>query len=332
LEGLSALHNDGLLILDEFSQIAPGQAGEAAYMLANGQGKTRAGRTGAARAAATWRLLFLSSGEESLLALSVRGNQKTQAGQEIRMADIEADAGAGKGLFEDIHESPSPAAFALALRDAATTQHGAVGMAWLREVVENCAGLSEALSGCLKKFMEAVTPKDAGGQISRVARRFALCSVAGELATQAGLTGWEAGEADRAAQACFSAWLSGFGGAGNREERAMLAQVRAFFEAHGSSRFEDMNPAYPDKVERIINRAGFFRTGTSGTREYLVLPEAFKNEVCRGLDARQAVTALVEAGWLAKGEGDRATQKPRLPGIGPTRCYVFTERMWEGEE
>ncbi|MDR1463596.1 MAG: hypothetical protein LBI68_10805, partial [Azoarcus sp.] len=62
------------------------------------------------------------------------------------MADIEADAGAGMGLFEDIHESHSPAAFALALRDAATAQHGAVGMAWLREVVENRAGLSEALS------------------------------------------------------------------------------------------------------------------------------------------------------------------------------------------
>ncbi|MDR1463595.1 MAG: DUF927 domain-containing protein [Azoarcus sp.] len=80
LEGLAALHNDGLLILDEFSQIAPGQAGEAAYMLASGQGKTRAGRTGAARAAATWRLLFLSSGEESLSAMAARAGQKAQAG------------------------------------------------------------------------------------------------------------------------------------------------------------------------------------------------------------------------------------------------------------
>jgi len=48
LEGLAALHNDGLLILDELSQIDPAQAGEAAYLLANGQGKTRAGRSGAA--------------------------------------------------------------------------------------------------------------------------------------------------------------------------------------------------------------------------------------------------------------------------------------------
>ncbi len=40
LEGLTALHNDGLLILDELSQMEPKEAGEAAYLLANGQGKT----------------------------------------------------------------------------------------------------------------------------------------------------------------------------------------------------------------------------------------------------------------------------------------------------
>lgn len=38
LEGLAALHNDGLLILDKLSQIDPKEAGEAAYLLANGQG------------------------------------------------------------------------------------------------------------------------------------------------------------------------------------------------------------------------------------------------------------------------------------------------------
>lgn len=42
LEGLAALHNDGLLILDELSQMEPKEAGESAYLLANGQGKARA--------------------------------------------------------------------------------------------------------------------------------------------------------------------------------------------------------------------------------------------------------------------------------------------------
>jgi len=80
LEGLAALHNDGLLILDELSQIDPREAGEAAYLLANGRGKNRAARNGTARQAASWRLLFLSAGEESLSALMAKAGRRSTAG------------------------------------------------------------------------------------------------------------------------------------------------------------------------------------------------------------------------------------------------------------
>ena len=53
LEGLAAMHNDGLLILDELSQCDPREAGEAACLLANGQGKSRAQRDGTATGVAT---------------------------------------------------------------------------------------------------------------------------------------------------------------------------------------------------------------------------------------------------------------------------------------
>ena len=41
LEGVAAAHCDSLLILDELSQVSPKEAGEIAYMLANGAGKAR---------------------------------------------------------------------------------------------------------------------------------------------------------------------------------------------------------------------------------------------------------------------------------------------------
>jgi putative DNA primase/helicase len=59
LEGLAALYNDCVLILDELGQMNPHDAGEAAYLLANGRGKARATRSGTARQSQTWRLLFL---------------------------------------------------------------------------------------------------------------------------------------------------------------------------------------------------------------------------------------------------------------------------------
>lgn len=328
LEGLAALHNDGLLILDELSQIDPKEAGDAAYLLANGQGKVRASRTGAARQSARWRLLFLSAGEESLSALMARAGKRANAGQEIRLADIEADAGAGMGAFEQLHGHATPAEMALAIKDAATRNYGAVGMEWLHRIVEDRPSLADFLHSGMAQFVADVLPAGAAGQVQRVARRFALVAVAGELASHYGLTGWQQGESERAAKACFAAWLGAFGGAGNREERAMLAQVRAFFEAHGASRFEDMNA---DHDQRIINRAGFYRNGADGGREYLVLPEAFKRDVCQGFDAKAITAALMDAGWIERGGDGKATQKPRLPGMGPTRCYVFTSHMWEGD-
>lgn len=330
LEGLAALHNDGVLILDELSQCDPKEAGEAAYLLANGQGKARAARNGTARASQRWRLLFLSAGEESLSALMARAGRKANVGQEVRLADFEADAGAGMGAFEELHGQPNPAALAHALKDAAAVTHGAVGIEFLRRVVKDRQGLTEPLVSGMCRFVNDVVPANAAGQVERVARRFALVAMAGSVATHYGLTGWDDDEAERAAKACFASWLDGFGGAGNLEERNVLAQIRAFFEAHGASRFEDFAAT---EEQRVNNRAGFCRIGTNNVREFLVLPEAFKNEVCKGIDAKSAVKLLVANGWIAPGGDGRPMQKPRLPGLGTTtRVYVFTGKIWEGDE
>lgn len=320
LEGLAAMHNDGLLILDELSQVDPKEAGEAAYLLANGQGKARASRSGAARQSARWRLLFLSAGEESLTALMARAGRKANAGQEIRLADIDADAGAGMGSFETLHDQASPAALALAVKDAATRHHGAVGLAWLHCIVADRAVLADELATGIKSFVEDVAPKEAAGQVLRVARRFALVAMAGELATHYGLTGWDKGEAIDAARKCFAVWLEAFGGTGNREERNIQSQVRAFFEAHGASRFED-TAATSD--QRIINRAGFYRTGASGVREFLILSESFRRDICQGFGEKAAKEALIACGVLIPGKDGKPTQSVRLPGIGPTKAYVM---------
>jgi len=209
LEGLAALHNDGLLILDELSQMDPKEAGEAAYLLANGQGKTRASRHGTAKTSARWSLFFLSAGEESLMSLMARAGQGTNAGQEIRLADIEADAGVGMGIFENIHNQLSPASMALSLKQYTSQYNGAIGVDWLKQVVANQPSITRDIGGGIQNFVDKVVWPEASGQIIRVARRFALVAVAGELASQYGLTGWKEGEALNAANVFFKhGWMS----------------------------------------------------------------------------------------------------------------------------
>lgn len=321
LEGLAALHNHGLLILDEISQIDPGAAGDAAYLLANGQGKARASRNGLAKPAQRWRLIFLSAGEESLSAIMARAGKKTSAGQEIRLADIEADAGANMGIFEELHGFSSAGALATDIKEAADKYFGAVGISWLNFLAENRVQLEYHINESIDHFQAKAAPTSAAGQVERVARRFAVVAAAGELATRYGLTGWAEGEATQAALKCFAAWLESFGGSGNREERAILAQVRAFFEMEGASRFEYLNAT---EDQRIHNRAGFYRTGDSGEREFLVLPEVFRREICQGFDEKMVKKALKDAGVLLPGNDEKPTQVTRIPAFGKSsRVYVF---------
>jgi hypothetical protein len=157
--------------------------------------------------------------------------------------------------------------------------------------------------------------------VQRVARRFALVAVAGELATEAGLTGWAQGEATTAAAHCLRDWIEAFGGIGNHEERAILEHVRAFIEAHGSSRFESMTA---DR-ERINNRVGYIRQKAGQAREYLIFPESFKREVCKGFDHRQVSRVLIEQGVMLHNNDSGATLPVRTPDSNSlVRMYILT--------
>jgi len=332
LEGLCHLHNDGFLVLDDIDQASEKDVGDSAYMIANESSKNRADRNGAARKSVSWRLLFLSNGEHSLADIMRRAGKSPNAGQEIRLADIPADAGMGMGAFEELHGIPTSAQFAEEVVAMAGRFYGAVGIEWLRRLVAHRTNLSKLIREALKQFVADVVPPGASGQIERVARRFALIGFAGELATHFGLTDWPENEALKAAKALFGAWLQEFGGIENQEERKLLNQVREFFEHHGSSRFQ---PAKNDKLyddTKIINRVGFWRDTAVGERQYLVLPESFKNEIAKGFNSTWAGKTLVARGWIVPDHEDRPTQKTYIAGFKNCRVYIFSERMWKDDD
>lgn len=327
LEGIATQHSDLLVCLDELRELPNVKdAGPVAYMLANGQGKGRANRDGTARAAASWRVLYLSTGEIGLSDLIAEGGGRTYAGQEVRVLDIPADAGAKLGMFERLPQGMKAGAFADALKDAAGTHYGHAGPAFVAELASRHGEAREALRMARDAIAATLAPADAAGQVRRVAQRFALVAAAGELATEYGLTGWTEGEAAQAAAVCFRAWLDARGTAGAAEPAAMLAQVRRFLEAHGESRFAPMDQT---DNRATINRAGFRREAADGSgTEFLVLREAFKVELCKGFDNRAVAKALAEAGAL-KPDNDGSTTRPeRLPEFGLTRCYVITAAVW----
>lgn len=333
LEGVAALHCDALLCLDEIGQVDGRDAGQIAYMLANGQGKTRAGRSGEARPAAEWRLLFLSSGEISLadkIAEDGRG-RRVAAGQEVRIVDIAADAGAGLGIFENLHGFASADAFARHLKMASGEHYGEAWRAFMTVLVKDFDAIAPMVNGFRNEFVSENAPAGADGQVSRVAARFGLVAAGGEMATLFGVLPWQPGEATSAAARCFADWLSLRGGAGPAEEREAISAVRRFVELHGNSRFEPMGElinrdGMGEPIEvRIQNRAGFRRRDAAGGLEYLVLPEVWRGEVCAGMDAVTVAKTLAARGMMKSGGDGKLQNLQRVPGFSnPVRCYVIT--------
>ena len=316
LEAIAQAHNDGLLVLDELAQVDPREAGEIAYMLANGKGKQRARRDGLMRRAATWRLLFLSAGEIGLADHMLAAGKASRAGQEVRLADVPADAGKGYGIFERLHSFPSGAALAEHLNKAVEHCHGTVIRLYLRQLTQVSRDqLISSIEALRRDFLNDHVPARADGQARRVASRFALIAAGGELATRFGLTGWPIGEAIEGAAVCYVAWLDRRGGAGCQETTMALAQVRHFIEAHGESRFSDLDKP---SDRPTINRAGYRRRHDSGGVEFLMLPEVFRQEICAGLDYRQVARVLRERGILKTEGPDRFTIKPR--DLGRVYC------------
>jgi uncharacterized protein (DUF927 family) len=257
------------------------------------------------------------------LAEAKGGPRRARAGQEVRVLDIPADTGRN-GLFEALHGFGDARALADAVKAAAGRLYGVAGAAWLELLAADPEGCAAAAREVIQAFAGTHVPPGADGQVMRAAQRFALVAAAGELAIGAGILPWPPGEAERAAAACFAAWLEARqGGDGRAEDAAAVTAVRDFLERHGDARFVPLSgEADPDRP--ILNRAGWRRRAPDGTWVYLILPGVWRSEVCAGLDPQQAARALLARGFLEPGDGGRATQKPRIPGIGPTRVYVVS--------
>ncbi len=330
LEIIAAGHNHALLCLDEIGECEAREVGNVAYMLANGRGKMRMTKTLQARHSLTWNLLFLSTGEQSLSDKITESGGTVKGGQEIRLCDIEADTGKF-GLFEDLHDFPSGQSFSDHLRAASCKFYGTPIREFLTRLTEfDHSEIRHQWHGFKDKFINDVLPdkEKVPGEVFRVAARFALVALGGELATETGITKWQKGEALNAAKIVFLQWMNGREGKGQSDAENAVRQVRAFLEKSGASAFQ--NVAYAD--EKIINRAGFIkRDEVTKQTEYLILPEAFRRDVCKGLDYRFAAKVLTERGYLDADKGSPSKVIYLSKELGRQRVYVIRDMLTESE-
>jgi putative DNA primase/helicase len=334
LEALAESHNDGTLFLDELVQADGEEAIEIAYLLANGQGKARMTRTMAQRPRSRWNVIVVSTGEMTLAEHAAASGARARGGADVRFLNVDEDAGANLGIFENLHGAPSADVFARQLKDGALQCYGSPFRAFVERIVSHRAEVEEIVRKVRERFVRQVVPAGACGESIRAAERFALFAAAGELATEWGLTGWEEGESIKAAERCYSEWARTRAAGGRSfDVEAAIAQVKAFIETKSASRFPTLSGGQITREgERIIDRAGFRRLKDGGEIEYVIFREIFKSEICRGHSHRMVLKELDRRGFLVREEAWSMTVKRRLPDLGLIRVYCIRAEFLESDD
>jgi putative DNA primase/helicase len=322
IEAIAESHNDATLLLDELGQVAPDDAENIVYMLSNGAGRSRLTSHISMRPSFTWRLVMLSTGEPTLAEHAGVAGKRVRQGADARLLNITADAGAGLGVFEDLHDFPSPAAFAQGIERNAKQYFGTAFRAFVAAVVSDREGIREKVHGFLERFRTEMVPGRSSGAVHRAADRFALVGAAGELATQMGITGWTQGEAWHAAERLFQEWLV------TKHDVMVdvdtpIRRLRELF-LHHPERFSLVE----NSDDEVPNLAGYLHNKpTAGESEFWLLPEVFQREICAGVSPQLVARELERRGHLRR-QGEHFTAKVRVPDEkNPLRVYRVRESL-----
>jgi uncharacterized protein (DUF927 family) len=295
IEGTAVLFSDTLLPLDELGVASALEVGNIVYSLASGIGKQRAQQDGSLRRSKSWRVIVLSTGELSIADKIREAAKNVRAGQEIRILDIDADAGKGFGVFDHGGPDGDAGKLAIAIKEATVKFYGTAGPAFAKAL--SAEGLDKVAAD-IKVAQAALTERLTGGatngQVSRAAQRFAVIGVAGELAIQLGILPLSPGQVATATKELFATWR------GNRgddpgEITAAIEQIRTLLERFGDSRFDPLSRE--EGTRPVSDRLGWVR-GTGSERQWLIPAGVWRDVFCQGFDAKIVARALADRGML----------------------------------
>lgn len=315
MEGVAAIFNDSFLAIDEISEAEGKEIGGIVYALANGVGKTRAQRDGTARPSHRWVVAVVSTGERTISSHMAEKGLQTKAGQEVRLLNIPIFG--RHGSFDNLHEYDNGRQFSDALQTNCKKYYGTAGIEFLEKL---CADQQD-LGALLEQFLKAFDDGSLSSQEGRAAKRFAITALAGELATGYGVTGWEPQTALNGCVQCFKKWREEFG-KGDKEDRQIIEAVLDFIDKHGDSRFSE-----PSSQEKIRDRAGYYRQGDDGNREYLFTSSGL-HEALASHDFKRGVDALRKAKMLVPGKTGNQCQLK----VNGRNTKVYRVRTEDGHE
>lgn len=320
LQETAISRNDMVLLLDEISQCDAKQASAAVYDLMNGVTKGRLSSEIKLNAGTRFRVVVISTGEDSLQEHLQQGGVNVKAGQLARLFSIPVHP--KHGMFRNLHGHATPGDFAAELLKSADTYYGTAGSAFISYLANNQSRLRKKLPAQVQEIEKPLlaclsTDKPIALQRS-VAKSMAVIACAGELAIVSGIFPWQKGDAIKAAKICFKAWNQ-YEQEAELERNPALASLKQFFHDNQSS-------LLPLERYSVASNLPVYTHIVDGTLAFLVSPEYFERTLCRHFGKKSGLEALKKHGLLvpnSRGGPTRQVTIPKNPKLVKPGFYVI---------
>lgn len=330
----AAARCDSFLWLDELGEGRPEDLAGTIYSLFNGSGRIRAAQDGGDTSRDSWRLPVISTGEADTATFAGRAKITLAPGQLVRLLNIPVE----QMQPENLHGYATAGAHARALTHACNGNFGAVFREWITWLVRNRQEAENTTRQCLDKWQPAV----AGGypdspQVCRVADAFAVLEAA--LVLTRPFTGWDEAACCDAVVRVFASWVKDFG-THDKAQSQIISQATDFLMQYGRSRFATLttdgkaNAVTDQEASRISALYGYRKPadGDNGDEWFYVTSAAFKDNIAKGHNYKQAAAALEKAGMLEReANTGRLQVRLRIGGSQPRFYKVKLLDAVEGE-
>lgn len=285
------LNRDGVMYFTEIHLVDKKLILPLVYQLTNGQSRLRRGKRSDDKKTQAVAVI-VSDGEKSLKQLLLDAKQEYPGGLQSRLIDLQG----WSEIFPSRHGAVSAASLADKLGNAVKECYGTAADAFLEFLVRT--DLEQLVADYRAQesfFLEKLSAKYFSGPVHMVAKQFFLIGFAGELATQAKVTGWTPGRAGQVAEEMFELWLRKAHGFGSRDRLVMLSALEHYLRQNQALivPFEETSGGYFEPPEVI----GYSRKILHKTVLFLKY-SSFKENFSGQFDFKEFCRVLCDAGLL----------------------------------
>lgn len=312
LEGICAAYNNLPLPLDEAGKCNAHDFGKVVYDICGGQGKSALSSDRSLKKIRVWSTHIISTGEVSSRS-KIEEKGQAKAGQLIRLIDIEVP---NVGLFINTG-SISGGQFARKLKKDCGKYYGTAMPAFIQSLLARYPTpevLTDALMSLQNQYYQVLINKyRPTDEKARVALRFAITRVAGELAVNIGVLPYTSQQIDDAVDYVFDLWLKG---TEEVSENVRAIKKIADFIMGSLKRFykiasNDPEQEFPNQMAGYHKPAGHGQSSKFQEEFFLFTPGGFA-EACRGFEINQVCKALEDSCFLVR-DADQIKTRHTVP-------------------